>query len=97
MKKTLWAGLLALIIAASFLAGSWYTGSVSPRASRLQPARSFTTWTPCTRPTSPINRAIAPDCGMELVPVYDDGSTGASTSGPPGTVTISSESSNSSA
>src|SRR5574340_615738 len=35
---------------------------------------------------------IAPDCGMELVPVYDDGSTGGAAAGvsaPPGTVTIS--------
>ena len=37
---------------------------------------------------------IAPDCGMELVPVYEDGSMGgpgATASGPPGTVTISPE------
>ena len=91
MKKTLWAGLLALIIAASFLAGSWYTGSGVSKSEQAATRKILYYVDPMHPAYKSDKPGIAPDCGMELVPVYDDGSTGASTSGPPGTVTISSE------
>jgi len=91
MKRLAWSALLVLIVAASFLAGSWYTGrgvSTGEQAKGRKILHYVDPMHPAYKSDKP---GIAPDCGMELVPVYDDGSTGgggAGASGPPGTVTI---------
>jgi membrane fusion protein, copper/silver efflux system len=92
MKKLIWGVLLLLIIVASFATGSWYTQR-SASTDRKAPSRKILYYVDPMHPAYKSDKpGIAPDCGMELVPVYDDGvmgDGGKGVSGPPGTVTIS--------
>ncbi len=95
VKKMTWAAGLTLIVAVSFLVGSWY----SQRGTGTAPISGARTILYYVDPMHPAYKSdkpgIAPDCGMELVPVYDDGgvgSAGASASSVrPGTVKVSPE------
>lgn len=94
MTRITWSAFLLVIIAVSFVAGAWYA---QRRASRHEqaPGRQILYYVDPMHPAYKSDTpGIAPDCGMELVPVYDDGNmggTGGRASGPPGTVAINVE------
>ena len=94
MKKLFWATCLTFIVAGSFLSGSWYTQR-GPSKSEQAGGRKILYYVDPMHPAYKSDKpGIAPDCGMELVPVYEDasrGGAGTSPSGPPGTVTINAE------
>jgi len=95
MKKASYA-LLALLV----LGGAYLLGAVSTqRAGTTNSSRAARTVLYYVDPMHPAYKSdkpgIAPDCGMELVPVYKDGTMGSSGPGaaslPPGTVNVSPE------
>jgi len=93
MKRLTWVVLLVLIVAGSFLAGSWYSKR-DPTGATTAASRKVLYYVDPMHPAYKSDKpGIAPDCGMELVPVYEDGGAGgsASASGPLGTVTINTE------
>ncbi len=94
MKKITWGVVLLLIIAGSFLAGSWYTQRGAAKNEQA-PGRKVLYYVDPMHPAYRSDKpGIAPDCGMELVPVYDDGKmggAGAAATGPSGTVTINAD------
>jgi RND family efflux transporter MFP subunit len=94
MKKMSYTILLCVIVAAAFLAGSWSTRQAGAPAPAT--ARKILYYVDPMHPAYKSDKpGIAPDCGMELVPVYSDGSMGggaASVSpGIPGSVNVSPE------
>ncbi|HSB79355.1 MAG TPA: efflux RND transporter periplasmic adaptor subunit [Candidatus Methylomirabilis sp.] len=94
MKKTIYAILPFLLIAGVFLAGSWYGQQGAVKAATPD-ARQILYYVDPMHPAYKSDKpGIAPDCGMELVPVYSDGTMGGAESSPaeaPGTVTINPE------
>jgi Cu(I)/Ag(I) efflux system membrane fusion protein len=92
MKKVAFAILLLLMIVCSFLAGSWSTRRAATLNS-TPTARKILYYVDPMHPSYKSDKpGIAPDCGMELVPVYEDGSmggTGGAAGMPPGTVNVS--------
>jgi Cu(I)/Ag(I) efflux system membrane fusion protein len=96
MKKAAFAILLFLLIAGAFLAGSWYNNQRAIAKNSYSGGRKVLYYVDPMHPAYKSDKpGIAPDCGMELVPVYADAGPGelASTGGsvPAGTVTISPE------
>jgi membrane fusion protein, copper/silver efflux system len=91
VKKLLLGAFALLVLGGSFLAGSWYSQSRLTEGTAV-PARKILYYIDPMHPSYKSDKpGIAPDCGMELVPVYEDGGTGgpgANPVGPPGTVTI---------
>jgi len=94
VKKILYILLLFSCAAGAFSAGSWYNQykrSASTHASALKPLYYMDPMHPAYRSDKP---GIAPDCGMQLEPVYADGafkSAGlvqSASSLPPGVVRI---------
>ena len=70
MKKILYVLLLVLFAAGTFLAGCWYNQhktSASTHASALKPLYYVDPMHPAYKSDKP---GIAPDCGMQLEPVY---------------------------
>jgi membrane fusion protein, copper/silver efflux system len=94
MKRASCAIFLFLLLVASFLAGSWHHQRAGT-GNTASVGRKILYYVDPMHPAYKSDKpGIAPDCGMELVPVYEDGSTGSagsSASGPPGTVNLSSE------
>ena len=94
MKKATRTILLLLVVAGVFLAGAWYSqrGAVS---AATPGARKVLYYVDPMHPAYKSDKpGIAPDCGMELVPVYEDANmvgAGSGASGPPGTLNISPE------
>ena len=94
MKKATRTTLLLLVVAGVFLAGAWYSqrGAVSAATAG---ARKVLYYVDPMHPAYKSDKpGIAPDCGMELVPIYEDANMGGAASGasgPPGTVSISPE------
>ena len=89
MKKGPFALILLAAVAAAFLAGAW----VSYRAGLKEAGSGARKVLYYVDPMHPAYRSdkpgVAPDCGMQLEPVYADGGPGAGASpGTPGTVTI---------
>jgi len=88
--KRLWsAALICVCVGAGFLAGAWVTWPASGRG-QTQAARKVLHW---VDPMHPFYRSdkpgIAPDCGMQLEPVYaDDPSAATGMSMPPGTLRV---------
>ncbi len=94
MKKTVYAILLLLVVGGAFLLGTWSVQhGVAPKSTVA--GRTVLYYEDPMHPAYRSDKpGIAPDCGMELVPVYEDGSTGdpgSMTSDPPGTVSVSPE------
>jgi len=94
MKRATYAALLLLLLVGSFLAGTWY----HRRASNAPPTGATRKILYYVDPMHPAYTSdkpgIAPDCGMELVPVYADegaASLGSAAAMAPGTVRVSSE------
>ncbi len=96
MRKGAYALLLLVLVAASFLAGAWYSGRLSGRSGPAEGRRILHYVDPMHPAYTSDKPGIAPDCGMQLEPVYADGGPGPAGSGgsgpvPSGTVTITSE------
>jgi Cu(I)/Ag(I) efflux system membrane fusion protein len=92
MKRATIGLLAVLLIIGSYLAGSWST----QRATTQHPAPGVRKILYYVDPMHPAYKSdkpgIAPDCGMELVPVYEDGSMGGSAAAAamsPGAVKVS--------
>ena len=94
MKKGAYAILLLLVLGGAYFLGAWSTGRSAPTQSTIA-ARKILYYVDPMHPAYKSDKpGIAPDCGMELVPVYEDGSMGGATGNPgmsPGTVNVSSE------
>ena len=95
MKKTFYPALLLLMMALSFLVGSWYTARTS-KVSGAGSRRILFYHDPMHPAYKSDQPGIAPDCGMQLEPVYAEGGdpTGISdppSSLPPGTLNVNSE------
>lgn len=70
MKTALLLILIAVFLAAGFEAGSWYTSKPAPKKN----ARKILYWVDPMHPAYKSDKpGIAPDCGMKLEPVYDNG------------------------
>jgi membrane fusion protein, copper/silver efflux system len=93
MRTATYAALLLLLVG-SFLAGTWYhrqTSSALPPGATRKILYYVDPMHPAYKSDKP---GIAPDCGMELVPVYADegmSSVGSAAAMQPGTVRVSSE------
>jgi len=94
VKKILYVLLLFLFAAGTFLAGSWYNQhktSASTHVSAPKPLYYIDPMHPAYKSDKP---GIAPDCGMQLVPVYTDDALASADAGnrpsslSPGTVQI---------
>lgn len=73
MKKNVYLLLLFVFAAGTFFAGSWYNQhktSTSSRAGTAKPLYYVDPMHPAYKSDKP---GIAPDCGMQLEPVYADG------------------------
>src|SRR5574342_498512 len=93
MKKTASAILFCVLAGGLFLVGTWYGQRTAVKAATAE-ARKVLYYVDPMHPAYKSDKpGIAPDCGMELVPVYDDGSIGgpggSAFSMRPGTVNIS--------
>jgi len=91
MKRLTWGAFLLVIVAVSFLAGSWFTGRGASKGEQVTSRKILYYVDPMHPAYKSDKPGIAPDCGMELVPVYEDGGmggVGTGASGPAGTVTI---------
>jgi membrane fusion protein, copper/silver efflux system len=93
MKKAALALLSLMSLTAAFLAGTWYAHDSKAGGAS---ARKVLYWVDPMHPAYRSDRAgIAPDCGMQLEPVYADGSTATSEGGvsprPAGAVDIGPE------
>ena len=72
MKRAWAAGLLLVFVAGAFLAGAWVTWQASGRG-RPPEARKVLYWVDPMHPSYKSDKpGIAPDCGMQLDPVYAD-------------------------
>jgi RND family efflux transporter MFP subunit len=96
MKRISFVILVLVLVPGAFLAGTLYT----KRPADVNSVRSVRKVLYYVDPMHPAYKSdkpgIAPDCGMELVPVYADGSMGDSEGNPasrrpPGTVHVSAE------
>lgn len=94
MNKATRTILLLFVVSGVILAGAWYRQGGAVKAA-TPGARKVLFYVDPMHPAYKSDKpGIAPDCGMELVPVYDDvtmGGTGSGASGPPGTVNVSPE------
>jgi membrane fusion protein, copper/silver efflux system len=72
MKRAWVAGLLMTLVAGAFLAGAWVSWQASGR-DRSPDARKILYWVDPMHPSYKSDKpGIAPDCGMQLEPVYAD-------------------------
>jgi membrane fusion protein, copper/silver efflux system len=94
MKNILKVFLLLVALIAVFILGSWQATRNSQDSAPSQ-GRKILYWVDPMHPAYKSDKpGIAPDCGMQLEPVYADGGSGADTgkgSLPPGSVQISPE------
>ena len=95
MRKVTYSCLLVLLLAGAFLAGSRYNQRHATQHTSSGVRKILYYVDPMHPAYKSAKPGIAPDCGMELVPVYADGGTADSGAGSaamsPGTVTISPE------
>ena len=84
MKRTLYGILALVLLLGAFLAGSWHE-SVKRIHDSTAAGRKILYYVDPMHPAYKSDKpGIAPDCGMELVPVYEDGSMGGPGGSPPG-------------
>lgn len=95
MRKPFYAIFLFLLLAAAFIAGTWYNQRSAAKATAVSGRRILYYYDPMHPAYKSDKPGIAPDCGMELEPVYADGGSadppGRSSSMSAGTVNISPE------
>jgi RND family efflux transporter MFP subunit len=91
LKRAIYAVLLVVIVGGAYVAGSWH-GKKSGGGGSAG-ARKILYYVDPMHPAYKSDKpGIAPDCGMQLEPVYEDGGPGGTGGGtssmPPGTVGI---------
>ena len=95
MKKAAYAILLLLLVAGVFLAGSWH-GQRGIEQTAASGSRKVLYYVDPMHPAYKSDKpGVALDCGMELVPVYEDGRMGGPGAGMagliPGTVAVAAD------
>ncbi len=93
MKKTSYA-IILLLMAAAFLAGEWYSRSGNSSSAATEVRKILYYHDPMHPAYKSDKPGIAPDCGMQLEPVYADDpasnpSAGQAPQMPPGSVQVS--------
>ncbi|MBP2669214.1 MAG: efflux transporter, family, subunit [Deltaproteobacteria bacterium] len=89
MRKGPLALVLLFAVAAAFLAGTWVAHRSASKGGDSGGRKVLYYVDPMHPAYKSDKPGIAPDCGMQLEPVYADGSTGGGSSpGTPGTVTL---------
>jgi RND family efflux transporter MFP subunit len=78
-------------MAVSFLAGSWFTHRSATQSGKSADRKILHYVDPMHPSYTSDKQGIAPDCGMQLEPVYADGTVGGGLQIPPGTVQVSPE------
>ena len=92
MRKGPLALVLLFAVVAAFLAGTWVAHRGASKGGDSGGRKVLYYVDPMHPAYKSDKPGIAPDCGMQLEPVYADGSTGGGTSpGTPGTVTLPQE------
>lgn len=93
MKKATYSVVLFASVAAAYVAGSWSNQTATAKAEPLAARRVLYYVDPMHPTYKSLEPGRAPDCGMQLEPVYGDAravQADASDAGlPPGTVTVS--------
>lgn len=90
MKRTWSLLLVACLVAAAFLGGSWVTWRTAGGGRPEQGARKVLYWVDPMHPSYKSDKpGIAPDCGMALEPVYADTELPSGSSVPPNAVKVS--------
>jgi Cu(I)/Ag(I) efflux system membrane fusion protein len=83
--KTKLPWILTIVLAISLVAALVARPSAKPAVHESASQKKVLYWVDPMHPAYRSNKpGTAPDCGMELVPVYDDGTTGAAVSAVPG-------------
>ncbi len=91
MKRTYAIAAVLAVAVCLFLAGLW-TGRRSPGVAAAAGGRKVLYWVDPMHPAYKADKAgIAPDCGMQLEPVYADGSTGDGKTLPAGAAKVTPE------
>ena len=95
MKKITYCILLFFVIAGAFLAGSWYNQHAATKPAAVGAAKPLYYVDPMHPAYKSDKPGIAPDCGMQLEPVFADSGQAASQrqepARPAGTVNITPE------
>lgn len=95
MKRAAIIAVSLVVVVTAFLAGSWYNQRANVKNSVAGSPKILYYVDPMHPAYKSDKPGVAPDCGMELVPVYDDnsmgGTGGSAASTLPGTVNISAE------
>ncbi len=88
MKKVRAIAVAVVLIAAGFLSGTWLSWATRDRGGPAE--RKILYWVDPMHPSYKSDKpGIAPDCGMQLEPVYADDASALSGSGvPPGTLKV---------
>jgi membrane fusion protein, copper/silver efflux system len=73
MKRACYTAIVVILLVGSFLAGSWYTHRDDPTNAATGGRKVLYYVDPMHPAYRSDKPGIAPDCGMELVPVYADG------------------------
>ena len=73
MKKITFSALLVGVLGAGFLAGSWCNHGDTVSAATVTPRKVLYYVDPMHPEYKSDKPGIAPDCGMQLEPIYDDG------------------------
>ena len=95
MKKSIYTLLILLLLAGSFLAGSWYSHR-EPATGSASEGRRILYYVDPMNPAHTADKPGLAHCGMKMEPVYADDPAGqtsgtTSTSMSPGTIRISPE------
>ncbi|MEI6667076.1 MAG: efflux RND transporter periplasmic adaptor subunit [Acidobacteriota bacterium] len=92
MKRTWLAGLVVVLVTSAFLAGAWVSWQAASRGRDVASRKVLYFVDPMHPSYKSDKPGIAPDCGMQLEPVYADGAPPASGAAvPAGALKVSAE------
>jgi Cu(I)/Ag(I) efflux system membrane fusion protein len=73
VNKTIWSGLVVVVLGAGFVAGASFDRREAVSASSSRPRTPLYYMDPMHPAYTSDRPGKAPDCGMDLVPIYDEG------------------------